>query len=171
MNTLEFELSATKCHGWPWIRIHIDNVVHLEQQLTQKNNKIALDLNLPAGAYILDIERFNKTDQNTIVDDCGNILQDQTVSLKNIWYDNVVLPMDYLWQGEFCYNSKAHKSVLSWGPNGHWYWKFETPILPWLVNIKNNARHQASEILIPTPENIKRLKTKIKQLQDEFLNI
>lgn len=171
MNTLVFELSATECSGWPWIRIRIDDTVHLEQQLTQEKNKIALDLNLPAGTHVLNIERFNKTDQNTMVDDHGNILQDQTVSLKNIWYDNVALPIDYLWQGEFCYNSKSHKSVLSWGPNGHWYWQFETPILPWLVNIKNNSRRQAFEILIPTTENIERLKTRIKQLQDEFLNI
>lgn len=171
MNILIFEFLATQCRGWPWIRIKINDAIYLEKQLTQQHTKIPLDLSLPAGKHVLYIERFNKTDQNTIVDDLGNILQDQTVTLNNIWYDNVDLPMDYLWQGEFCYDSRSQKSVLNWGPNGHWIWMFETPILQWLVNIKNNSRRQAFEILIPTPDTVERLKTRIKQLQDESLNI
>ena len=171
MNILVFELSATECCGWPWIRIKINDAIYLEQQLTQEKIKIPVDLSLPVGKYVLDIERFNKTDQNTVIDKHGNILQDQTVSLNNIWYDNVDLPMDYLWQSEFSYNSHTQKSVLTWGPNGHWSWPFETPILPWLVNIKNNSRRHAFEILIPTPENVNQLKNRIKQLQDEFHNI
>ena len=171
MSTLVFELSATECRGWPWIRICIDGTVKLEQQLTQEKTSIELDLNLSAGEHLLDIERFNKTDQNTLVDEQGNILQDQAVTLEKIWFENVDLPMEYLWRGEFCYNAQTHKAVLCWGPNGHWSWPFKTPILPWLINIKNNSRRQAFEILIPTPESIAYLKTQIDQLQNEFHNI
>jgi hypothetical protein len=171
MSALVFDLLATECCGWPWIRILIDGRMQLEQQLTQEKNSIIVELDLPAGAHMLTIERFNKTDQNTIVDVQGTILQDQAVTLDNIWFDNVDLPREYLWRGEFNYNNQTHKSVLCWGPNGHWSWPFETPILPWLVNIKNDSRRQAFEILIPTPQSLEHLKTQIKQLQDAFRDI
>ena len=125
-------------------------------------------MDLKPGQHLLEFERFNKTDDNTLVDQHGNIIQDQLVTLNEIWYENIRLPVDYLWQGTFCYNGHSLASVLCWGPNGTWSWPFQTPVLPWMINTRNQNRYQAAELFVPTATRVAEFMQKVSSISNDL---
>jgi len=168
LTCLKFDFSATEFNGWPWLRVLVDGQIVDQLCLTNATQSVTVDVDLATGQHLLEFERFNKTDNNTLVDAQGQILKDQGVVLQNIWYQDVKLPMDYLWQGVFCYNNTPMPSVLHWGPNGVWSWLFETPVLPWIISIKNQQRSQAHELFVPTVDRVAEFKQKISKISNDL---
>jgi hypothetical protein len=171
LNQLRFEFAASECQGWPWLRALVDHQPLQNYHLQGHSHTVVLDLDVSAGQHILQFERFGKTDDNTRVDGAGNILQDQTVELQNIYFEDIRLPIQYLWQGTFIYGQITQKSSLRWGPNGIWSWAFETPVLPWLINIKNQQRHDAKELFVPTADRVKEFKQKISKITNDLQHL
>ncbi len=168
MTCLRFDFSATECQGWPWLRVLIDRQIIHELQILTPTHSLDIDVDLVAGSHLLEFERINKTDHNTLVDQQGNILQDQTVTLDNIWYEDVRLPQDFLWSGTFCYHNLSRPSALHWGPNGVWSWPFETPVLPWIISKRNQQRSQAAELFVPTADRVAQFKQKTFKISHDL---
>ena len=150
------------------MRVVIDRQIIDELQILTPTHSLDISVDLTAGLHLLEFERINKIDHNTLVDQQGNILQDQTVTLDNIWYEDVRLPQDFLWAGVFCYHNLSRPSVLHWGPNGVWSWPFETPVLSWIISKKNQQRSQAAELFVPTADRVAQIKQKTFKISHDL---
>ena len=166
-NVLTLHLQATDCRGWPKIRIVIDNNIIQEYDFDQDTAVIEIPLDLLDGDHVLEIERYGKTDQNIVFMD-GKILQDQVVTLVDMYVDNVKLPEMFKYDGKFCYNNLELPSVLVWGPNGVWSWKFTTPLLENLIDRKN-AGVTSPSLVVPNRDNVNELLDQIEKFKQSWV--
>jgi len=162
-NRLTLHLQATECNGWPKIRILIDNDIIQEYEFDQPMAVVEIPMDLLDGNHVLEIERYDKTDQNVVFVD-GKILQDQTVILLDMYFDGVKLPEMFKYNSKFCYNDLELPSVMIWGPNGVWSWKFTTPLLENLIDCKN-AGVTSPSLVIPNRDNVAELLDQIDQFK------
>jgi len=162
-NVLKLTFLATEYNGWPKIRICIDNDILQEYDFDQNTGTVDLELDLLDGEHTLEIERYGKTNNNINYID-GQVLADQTVELVDIFVDNVKLPEIYKLQGSFHYDNQILQSTLLWGPNGKYIWRFQTPIIKWLIDKKNSTQEAIQDIITPgKPET-----EKIHRMLDDF---
>ena len=166
-NRLTLQLQASECNGWPKIRILIDNDILQEYEFDQETATIDVPLDLIDGDHVLEIERYDKTDNNIVFVD-GQILKDQSVTLVDMFFDGVKLPDLFKYDGKFCYNNLELPSVLVWGPNGVWTWKFTTPLLENLIDRKN-AGVSSPSLVIPTQDNVTELLDQIDKFKKSWV--
>jgi len=166
-NCLTLQLQASECNGWPKIRILIDNDIIQEYEFDQETATIHVSLDLMDGEHVLEIERYGKTNDNIVFVD-GQILKDQSVTLVDMYVDGVKLPDLFKYDGKFCYNDLELPSVLVWGPNGGWTWKFATPLLENLIDRKN-AGVDSPSLVIPNRDNVTKLLDQIQEFKNAWL--
>jgi membrane protease subunit (stomatin/prohibitin family) len=83
------------------------------------------------GIHALEIELYGKTYKNTILDN-NKIIDDQSVTLKNIWIDNVQI-LDFVkYKGIYHVKNEMLPQTLTWKQNGSWKLHFEYPINKWI---------------------------------------
>ena len=81
----------------------------------------------------------NKTDDHTIVDDQGNIIQDALIKIDNICLDEIMIDQliyekaEYIHDGNGSKTIAIHKFYGNLGCNGHVQLKFSTPVYIWLL--------------------------------------
>lgn len=141
MNIMSFCFESQNCNGWPQLRFIIDNDVHLEHQISQNSERVDLSIDLLPGLHSLDIERFGKRIPDNIVFKDGQILQDQMICLTDIYIDDIKLPDMIKYSGIFKYEDQVISGGLWWGPNGIWNLPFATPLIDWVINIKQKNQH------------------------------
>ncbi len=163
--TLEF--TASHCEGWPKIRILIDNDIMHEHEFDQETAKIDIPIDLLDGDHLLEIERYGKTNLNIVFID-GKILQDQSVTLVDMFVDGIKLPEMFKYNSKFCYDNLELPSVLVWGPNGIWAWRFRTPLLQNLIDQRNVGAISPS-LIIPTHDNETELLDQIDKFKKTWL--
>ena len=162
---LRFRFKATEYNGWPKIRIMFNGDVYEEVTLSQPEQFVEVPLNLPSGKHLLEIERYDKTDNNVLFVD-GQILQDQTVELADIYVDDIKLG------NLFKYNNAVFKhrdgeivNSYIWGLNGTFSWSFETPIIPWLIKVKQTLEDDNINLYIPGRQNTTELTNLIEKIE------
>ena len=135
MNILRLELLCTPCRGWPQLRVRLqDSIVHditVQQELTY------LDVILPRdpGDTYIEIERWGKTSDNSVVEQ-GKIQLDQVVEIRKIFIDGVAVPHWFLWNNcTFRAGSRQQQSLIM-VPNGIWRLTFATPIVTHILDQK-----------------------------------
>ena len=133
MTTLKFHFRSTYYNGWPQLRFVIDNDVYLEHDIIKAEEFVELDFDLFPGDHELEIERYGKTDAHLNFQN-GQILDDQTIELIDIYFDDIKLPDYVKYSGVFCYNKQETPSALFWGPNGIFRIGFKTPFLEWIID-------------------------------------
>jgi hypothetical protein len=163
-NCLTLELQASECNGWPKIRILIDNDIIQEYEFDQEIATIDLSMDLLDGEHVLEIERYDKTNNNIVFVD-GMILQDQSVTLLDLYVDGVKLPDMFKYDGKFCYNDLELPGVLDWGV---WTWKFAIPLLENLIDRKN-AGVDSPSLVIPNKDNVTKLLDQINEFKNAWL--
>ena len=163
---LILHLQATECNGWPKIRILIDNDIIQEYEFDQATATVKIPMDLLDGDHVLQIERYGKTDGNVVFVN-GEILQDQMVTLIDMYVDDVKLPEMFKYDSKFCYNNSELPSVLVWGPNGVWTWKFTTPLLENLIDRKN-AGVSSPSLVIPNQDNVTELLDQIDKFKKSW---
>ena len=136
MNILSLVFSASFCNGWPKIKVYLDEDLYHDYEFVSHSGIVDLPIDLLDGPHILKIELYNKTNQNTKIEDDA-IIQDQLVTLENIKVDGVIVPKEFLYKGQYTVNNIAPHQGLTWGINGHWSWNFQTPIINWIIIQKN----------------------------------
>jgi len=165
-NILSLQFQSSECNGWPKIRILIDNDIIQEYEFDQEFATIDLVIDLLDGDHLLEIERYDKTNQNIVFVD-GKILKDQSVTLLDMYVDGIKLPELFKYDSKFCYNELELPSVLVWGPNGVWSWNFSTPLLKNLID-RRNAGVESPSLLIPTKENVTELLEQIDKFKKSW---
>lgn len=143
LDQLVLEFTATCYNGWPKLKFYIDDDLYEDFTFTESKATVKLPLSLVDGEHELVVELYNKTTSNTLVDDNGNIIQDQLVTLDNLYFDNVQLPNFVKYSGIYYFNDQKIPQGLTWGVNGNWKLNFATPLVGWVLEKKDefdNAR-------------------------------
>ena len=166
-NCLTLQFQATECNGWPKIRILIDNDIIEEYEFDQNTATIDIPIDLVDGEHVLEIERYDKTNHNIVFVD-GKILQDQSVTLMDLYVDGIKLPEMFKYNSKFCYNNSELISVLDWGPNGVWSWRFNTPLLQNLID-QRNAGVDSPSLIIPNRDNAAELLEQINKFKNTWI--
>ena len=112
------------------------DVIEFEHEFVEKNS------------YSLIIKRSGKSKNQTLVNDKGDILNDQLLHIKNIEIDEIdigALVFEGVYTPEYpepwatqqrqsgVELQESFKNVSSMGHNGKWNFKFESPFYMWLL--------------------------------------
>jgi hypothetical protein len=162
MDQLTFNFSAIEYNGWPRARIIVNNITVHDFIIETPAASVSIDLDYVDGVHNLQIQRYGKTDNNVLFVD-GKILQDQSITLNSIYYNNVKLADNFLYRSKFCWNGQEYPSTLTWGPNGVWHWEFGIPFVQWAVDSSEHLIHP--DLITPHKSNANELKDKIKNLR------
>ena len=168
MSDLKFVFRATECNGWPKLRLSIDSHTLLEYEFSGPEGEVSLNLDIfSPGKHTLCIERWGKLDSNVVFQD-GKILQDQTVELKSIWYQDVQIPESLYWLGVFYFNDVQIPAGLLWGPNGKWQWDIELPFMKWAIYQHQKKLQPLADIYIPGCEDIDSLMEELNSFEKKI---
>ena len=170
MQTVLFEFEATECNGWPKIRIGIDGDVLVDHDFTSSHEYVEVKYDVVDGAHTFDIERWGKQNFN-IVHDQGIILQDQTVTLKNIWVQDVCLPEWVKSQGTFRFDDVTLPAGLTWGPNGVYSIPAQTPLVNWIVHQNTQRNGSMIGLFVPTEVNQQALTQALEKFKQDLGNV
>jgi hypothetical protein len=148
----KLELFATMWNKPPHAEIMIDNKSYFAGDITGTEDKpdvIEFEHELEEGnEYSLLIKRSNKTINQTVVNEEGDILKDQLLHIKSIEIDEIELgallyegvytpeyPEPWASQQRDSGNElpKTFKNVTQIGHNGEWRFTFESPFYQWLL--------------------------------------
>lgn len=107
----------------------------------------------------LTLEYNGKNSSETIIDDSGTIIRDQTVTIKNLWIDNIIVPQTFLithskyyprYHQDFLNYCKEHNIIVNNGPlheikfwhSGTWKFDIVQPFWDWFYNEECAAQDQ-----------------------------
>lgn len=140
---LKIKFQCSKFKRWPKVKIFVDGDLLEEVHFTKKNEEVQMPLSLLDGEHLLEIEHFDKTNQDTEFHN-GKILQDTRFEITNINIFDYDIPYTPLlncnfipeWSRLTKPNNMADQLPQSRvvGPNGTWSFKFGTPIEEWIIN-------------------------------------
>ena len=148
----KIELYATMWHKPPQAEILIDNHSHFKGDITgdeAKPNLIVFEQELEEGKeYNLIINRSGKGNNQTVINEKGDILKDQLLHIKSMEIDEIdigalvyegIYPPQYPepWatqQREAGIElQESFKNVTNMGHDGEWKFKFKSPFYMWLL--------------------------------------
>lgn len=167
MEHLRFDFTATECQGWPRIRICIDGDVLLDHDFSSSQESVEVEYDVIDGEHTIEIERWGKQNFNLVHQD-GEILKDQTVTLDNIWIDDVCLPEWVKSSGEFTWEGGTIPNGLVWGPNGVFSIPVQTPLVPWIIEQKFKSSGDMIGLFVPTADNQQQLNKLLDQFQQDL---
>jgi len=170
MTCLTFVFEATECNGWPRIRIGVDGDVLVDHDFVCAAESVNVDLDLEPGNHVLEIERWGKQTINVDFRD-GKILQDQTVTLKDIYLQDVKLPYWFIISGRFCSDQGVLDQVTTWGPNGTYQLRFGFPLERWLLQEKVKRYHTVETVFGPTDSNHSHLRSVLDQFEQDLKRV
>ena len=84
---IKIKLRSNRANGKsPKVRLSVNNVVYVDAEISEiSEHTLTID---PLLQNVLSIEHYNKTNDDTIVDDSNNIVADLSVELLGITIDN-----------------------------------------------------------------------------------
>jgi len=137
INNLKFQLSATSAGTDVLIKID-DTIVWQGDPCGQR--EVLCDLsNIPDGDHKLEICLSGKTEQDTIVDDNGNIIQDLLVSVNGITLDTVDISQKFWESSKYHHDFNGSQPAIvdeffgDMGCNGRVEFVFSTPSYLWIL--------------------------------------
>lgn len=141
--------------GITWPTITIENTVDVAVIDQTENLQRIIITCCPTDNQVV-LHRTNKQGSETVIVD-GQIVQDQTVSLKKIWVNDILLDTDIIldvavYRNEFskdyfdyCAQQKVDPLPVethwhTWYFNGIWLWQFEQPFWAWYCQQRQNKQ-------------------------------
>lgn len=168
MNKIKLTFKATECNGWPKLQFLIDQDLIEDYAFTSDTAEITIPVDLVEGTHSLFVELYGKTANNTKIDADGNIIQDQTVELINMYVDDILLPDFYKWLGTYKFNNQIHLQALKWGCNGVWTWDMQIPLVSWLLDKKIENEEEFNPPSITWDERLKLEQEKIQWFEHQL---
>jgi len=147
----KLELYAVAWDKQPHVEILIDDVKHFDGKITGSDHGpsvIEFEHDLTEGEHFLTLNRYNKTKNQTIVNEKGDILKDQVLHIKSIEIDEIDIgalvyegvysptyPEPWATQQKEIGNElqQSFKNVTAIGHNGEWRFRFNSPFYMWLL--------------------------------------
>ena len=148
----KLELYATMWDKPPHAEIMINDKRYFKGDITateDKSNAIVFEQELDEGKdYELVIKRSGKSNNQTVVNEKGDILHDQLLHIKNIEIDEINIG-GLVYEGVYTPEypepwatqqreagtelKESFKNVTQMGHNGSWRFKFSSPFYMWLL--------------------------------------
>lgn len=188
---LKLTLTATDAdRRWPGIRIWVDGQVIADQQIADGifEFEYAQKVDMNCNNKVLEIEYYGKTDQDTITDTTGNIVQNQSVTIERLLINDIdIIENDTMYQlGNYTAELSPEKRAyyiehgysvepthsLTMYENGRWRLTIPLPVLTAIVKLK--AKQETHEkwpdpdllnAIVDTVNNIRSLEQKLKEQQ------
>lgn len=88
---------------------------------------------------ILKIYFANKENSDTVLDYNNNIIEDLNFELEQIIIDGYDIK-DLIWNSQYVTKTEKIQSCLFFGPKGYFEFKFDMPILKWILKT-NHEKH------------------------------
>lgn len=141
------ELSATVGVTWPKLNISVNKTNVGCFVIDESTKIIEFECTDITDQNTLTLS-FNKTQNETVISDNGDILQDQSLTLCRMWIDDVLMEPWMLTDGVYSPeyfqgflnqhpdSPKEIKSQLSWHFPGKYVIRFLQPFWPWYSNIR-----------------------------------
>jgi len=148
-------LEISRGHNWPTILISDCDISEI---ISDTGDVREILVRCCPTKNEIKLVRSNKDGSETVVVN-GQILRDQTVTLKKIWVDDILLDLDLVlemavFRNEFTddyINYCAERSVEmasveshwhTWYFNGIWQWTFDEPFWPWYARQKRDYQNK-----------------------------
>jgi hypothetical protein len=115
-----------------------DTVVYVNESFIVAES-IQVEIPNDAAEHSLKIILKNKTSEHTVLDTSGAIVQDASLVVENIKFDDIVVGHDILQLATYTHDCngtdtlKEHKFYSEMGCNGTVELQFTTPIYLWLL--------------------------------------
>ena len=97
---IQITLQAHKSTHNPYVRLCINGIEYYNQQLTNKITTVEFDFTAE-DTNVFEIHHYNKTNEDTICDQHGNIVEDCAIELIKIHIDGFVVPTNILYKKPF----------------------------------------------------------------------
>lgn len=120
----------------PLIKIIMNNE---EYHRCPVQNKILIKNNITDGNVKLEIDFYNKTNKDTVVNNVQEVISDMNFELDKIVIDNVDFE-NLKWQSFYESDKGKIEKCLFFGPKGKFVIEFEMPILKWFLKTQNQLR-------------------------------
>ena len=88
---------------------------------------------------VLKIYFTNKKDSDTVLDHNNNIIEDLNFELEQIIINGYDVK-DLIWNSQYVTKTEKIQSCLFFGPKGYFEFKFDMPILKWILKT-NHEKH------------------------------
>jgi hypothetical protein len=136
MNLLTLKFRCIDCNGLPQARIKLNDEIILDHQFTSVEESHSINIDSVSGDHVLTVERYNKQSYNMILED-GNIVQDQILEIIDVQVDDTSIPEFVIYENcEFSWDTQVHAGSRYFGPNGVWTYRFSTPIITHILDLK-----------------------------------
>ena len=136
MNTLTLHFRCTDCNGFPEAKIFLDDQLVCDYKFLSNEESISLNVNDQPGDHCLKVERHSKQNNNFVLID-GKIVKDQILEITKLSVDDIDIPMYILDSNcEFRYLNRVDAGSRYFGPNGEWTYKFSTPIIQHILDLR-----------------------------------
>ena len=125
----------------PLVRVVINDVELLHESVKTKMITPLVINNQPVQEKnILKIYFDNKEDSDTKLDYENKIVEDLNFELEKIIIDGHDVK-ELIWNSEYVTKTEKISSCLFFGPKGHFEFKFDMPILKWILK-SNHEKHK-----------------------------
>jgi hypothetical protein len=145
--TVTIELESMSCNTNPYTTIKINTQVYFEGFLTDGINNISFTVSNKEKRQMLKIIFNNKQENDTQVDNNGNIVADKRIKINQIKFDNISI-RNYIYKSKFKridINESTFTNILAF--NGVWRLSYSNPPLYHLArynsSLFDNAEKQA----------------------------
>ena len=86
--------------------------------------------------HVLTVERYNKQYHNMVLQQ-DQIIKDQILEITNLLVDDVAIPLNMIDPHcSFAWDDHVHAGSRYFGPNGTWTYKFSTPIITHILDLR-----------------------------------
>ena len=176
-------------NSWPSVRIFINNQI-VKDQLIDQPTVIDHSLsNSNTDALELKIEYYGKTDRDTVTNDLGEIIENQSVTIESFTVNGIDLIKNHAIYRLGHYTKILSETTLQYfkdhgidyGPshslymseNGHWSLSFRLPITKFLIELIAIKKPHESNLTDSYLLEIHNTVGRIRQLEKrkKFLNI
>jgi len=173
MNVLTICFRCTDCNGYPYARIMLDGQLLHDYAFTQLTETVSINIDTATTDHVLTVERYNKNHNNMILQQ-DNIIQDQVLEITNLLVDDVPIPLNIV--DPHCYfawDNNIHLGSRYFGPNGLWTYKFSTPIITHILDLRIAHDSQYSQDYVYPwsnklgPESVQEILDTIAQVEQK----
>ena len=174
---IKFRATAAQAR-WPWVRVWLNSQLIANQPMVS-DNSVTFSSDMVDSQAQLKIEYYGKTNNDTITDATGQIVENQSLEIKQITVNGVDIVANNLYTSLGSYHmylddqkreyylthgySTGPSHSLHMFENGHWQLEFDLPVLSNLVQLK--TQQQAHEKW-PDPELLLEIYSTINTIKE-----
>ena len=138
----------------------IDNDLYEDYEFTCEQGQVTIPIDLISGEHSLTVEKIGRIDEK----------DPHSVTLTEICLDDVPLPEGFIYYGIFEFDNISIPQATTFEPDGVWTWKFESPIMDWVLEkkIKNCwGEEEFSKYKIARQEALEKLDKFLEQINND----